>query len=212
MEAPLHRHTRPHIRGGLSGSAACAQGPATTNDGMLCPPLCAAMHALRGVCRPQRNYIRLFWIMRCGSLSHSSSPTNQTCRTRSAPMTSRPRCHADRPSTCACSAASLPLVGFMLWPTDDCVCMLCLDSCYGLRIIASACSTCPPASRVTIDSLALQLRLTQSSVLIQCSSFALQLRLAQLGDRTFHVQPTCATNGEGLWEGVKWLAEHVKPI
>ncbi|KAL1495284.1 hypothetical protein AB1Y20_017144 [Prymnesium parvum] len=39
-----------------------------------------------------------------------------------------------------------------------------------------------------------------------------ELKLDQLGGRTFHVQPTCATTGEGLWEGMKWLAENVKPI
>ena len=39
-----------------------------------------------------------------------------------------------------------------------------------------------------------------------------QLRLDQLADRTFHVQPSNGVNGDGLWEGMKWLAMNVKPI
>ena len=41
---------------------------------------------------------------------------------------------------------------------------------------------------------------------------AKELRLEKLGDRKYHVQPTCATNGKGLWEGLTWLAANVKPI
>lgn len=39
-----------------------------------------------------------------------------------------------------------------------------------------------------------------------------QLKLDQFTDKIFHVQPTCATTGDGLWEGMKWLSENVKPI
>ena len=39
-----------------------------------------------------------------------------------------------------------------------------------------------------------------------------QLRLHQIRDRRWHVQPSCATKGEGLWEGMQWLAKNVKPI
>ena len=39
-----------------------------------------------------------------------------------------------------------------------------------------------------------------------------ELQLVQLGARAWHVQPSCATTGEGLWQGLKWLAENVKPI
>jgi len=39
-----------------------------------------------------------------------------------------------------------------------------------------------------------------------------ELKLSQLQDRTIHVQPTCATTGEGLWEGIRWLGTNVKPI
>ena len=34
----------------------------------------------------------------------------------------------------------------------------------------------------------------------------------QVRERKWHVQPCCATSGEGLWQGLKWLAENVKPI
>ena len=38
------------------------------------------------------------------------------------------------------------------------------------------------------------------------------LQLEQLNARAWHVQPSCAMTGEGLWQGVKWLAANVKPI
>ena len=39
-----------------------------------------------------------------------------------------------------------------------------------------------------------------------------ELQLEQLNARAWHVQPSCATSGEGLWLGLKWLAATVKPI
>jgi len=39
-----------------------------------------------------------------------------------------------------------------------------------------------------------------------------EMRLDQITDRPWHVQPSCATTGEGLWPGLKWLSEHVKPL
>jgi len=39
-----------------------------------------------------------------------------------------------------------------------------------------------------------------------------ELRLDELGARAWHVQPSCATTGDGLWQGLKWLAGNVKPI
>jgi ADP-ribosylation factor protein 1 len=39
-----------------------------------------------------------------------------------------------------------------------------------------------------------------------------ELKLEQLGARAWHVQKACATSGEGLWAGLKWLAAHVKPV
>jgi len=39
-----------------------------------------------------------------------------------------------------------------------------------------------------------------------------ELQLEQLNARAWHVQPSCATTGEGLWQGLKWLATNVKPI
>ena len=33
-----------------------------------------------------------------------------------------------------------------------------------------------------------------------------ELRLDQITDRKWHVQPSCATTGEGLYAGLKWLA------
>ena len=39
-----------------------------------------------------------------------------------------------------------------------------------------------------------------------------QLQLEALGARAWHVQPSCATTGEGLWQGLKWLAANVKKI
>jgi small GTP-binding protein len=38
------------------------------------------------------------------------------------------------------------------------------------------------------------------------------LKLKQLGARAWHVQRSCATTGEGLWEGLEWLATHTKPL
>ena len=39
-----------------------------------------------------------------------------------------------------------------------------------------------------------------------------ELRLDQLCDHAWHIQPSCATRGDGLWQGFKWLVENVKPI
>ena len=39
-----------------------------------------------------------------------------------------------------------------------------------------------------------------------------QLQLEQLGVRAYHVQPSVATTGEGLWQGLKWLATNVKKL
>ena len=33
-----------------------------------------------------------------------------------------------------------------------------------------------------------------------------ELRLDHITDRKWHVQPSCATTGEGLYAGLKWLA------
>lgn len=41
------------------------------------------------------------------------------------------------------------------------------------------------------------------------------LQLKQLNARATHVQPSCAhgeRSGEGLWRGLKWLAENCKPL
>ena len=37
-------------------------------------------------------------------------------------------------------------------------------------------------------------------------------QLEQLGVRAYHVQPSVATTGEGLWQGLKWLAANVKKL
>ena len=39
-----------------------------------------------------------------------------------------------------------------------------------------------------------------------------EMRLSEITDREWKVQPTCAISGEGLWLGLKWLAANVKPI
>ena len=39
-----------------------------------------------------------------------------------------------------------------------------------------------------------------------------ELQLKQLGARAWHVQPSCATSGEGLQQGLKWLAANVRSI
>lgn len=38
-----------------------------------------------------------------------------------------------------------------------------------------------------------------------------ELRLEQL-TQPWTIQPSCATSGEGLWLGLKWLQANVKPI
>jgi len=38
------------------------------------------------------------------------------------------------------------------------------------------------------------------------------MRLAEIRDRVWKVQPVCAISGEGLWSGLKWLASNVKAI
>jgi ADP-ribosylation factor protein 6 len=37
-----------------------------------------------------------------------------------------------------------------------------------------------------------------------------KLQLTKLKDRDWYVQPSCATTGEGLFEGLAWLSQHVK--
>ena len=39
-----------------------------------------------------------------------------------------------------------------------------------------------------------------------------ELQLEQLQPRAWHVQPSCAVPGEGLWAGLKWLAANAKSI
>ena len=39
-----------------------------------------------------------------------------------------------------------------------------------------------------------------------------ELQLEQLQARKWHVQLSCAVSGEGLWDGLKWLAANVQPI
>ena len=41
---------------------------------------------------------------------------------------------------------------------------------------------------------------------------ATELRLDKLGGRKYHVQPTVGTTGQGLWDGLTWLAANAKPI
>ena len=47
---------------------------------------------------------------------------------------------------------------------------------------------------------------------LRAADLTKEMRLDQITDRPWHVQPSCATTGEGLWPGLKWLAEHVKPL
>ncbi|ODQ52682.1 ARF/SAR superfamily [Saitoella complicata NRRL Y-17804] len=37
-----------------------------------------------------------------------------------------------------------------------------------------------------------------------------RLQLGKLKERLWYVQPSCATSGEGLFEGLAWLSNHVK--
>lgn len=39
-----------------------------------------------------------------------------------------------------------------------------------------------------------------------------EMRLEDIRDRVWKVQPVCAISGEGLWSGLKWLASNVKAI
>lgn len=39
-----------------------------------------------------------------------------------------------------------------------------------------------------------------------------QLQLVALNARAAHVQASCATTGEGLWAGLKWLTANCKPL
>ena len=39
-----------------------------------------------------------------------------------------------------------------------------------------------------------------------------ELQLSELPARACHVQPSCATSGDGLFEGLRWLCAHVKKI
>ncbi len=36
------------------------------------------------------------------------------------------------------------------------------------------------------------------------------LRLSELENRVWTIQPCCATSGEGIWDGMKWISENVK--
>lgn len=37
-----------------------------------------------------------------------------------------------------------------------------------------------------------------------------KLGLTRLRDRNWYVQPSCATNGEGIYEGLTWLSANCK--
>lgn len=37
-----------------------------------------------------------------------------------------------------------------------------------------------------------------------------KLGLTRMRDRNWHVQPACATNGDGLYEGLSWLTSNHK--
>jgi len=39
-----------------------------------------------------------------------------------------------------------------------------------------------------------------------------ELQLDQIGARAWHVQPSCATTGEGLWQGLKWLTANCQAL
>jgi small GTP-binding protein len=39
-----------------------------------------------------------------------------------------------------------------------------------------------------------------------------EMRLGLWADRPWHIQPSCATTGEGLWEGLQWMAANVKDL
>ena len=39
-----------------------------------------------------------------------------------------------------------------------------------------------------------------------------ELQLKDLNARAWHVQPSCATSGEGLFQGLKWLSSNVKRV
>ena len=47
---------------------------------------------------------------------------------------------------------------------------------------------------------------------MNCSDMADQLGLRSLRNRTWHIQPTCAPNGEGIYEGLDWLAKELKNL
>lgn len=47
---------------------------------------------------------------------------------------------------------------------------------------------------------------------LSAEQIRLELRLDQLSDHAWHIQPSCATRGDGLWQGLKWLAANVKPL
>ena len=36
------------------------------------------------------------------------------------------------------------------------------------------------------------------------------LELSKISDHSWHIQPACATTGEGLEEGIQWLADKLK--
>lgn len=38
-----------------------------------------------------------------------------------------------------------------------------------------------------------------------------KLGLTRIRDRNWYVQPSCATTGDGLYEGLTWLSSNCKP-
>eukprot|EP00667_Euglena_gracilis_P023158 EG_transcript_26047 len=45
---------------------------------------------------------------------------------------------------------------------------------------------------------------------MSCSEMVDKLSLHALHNRPWYIQGTCATSGEGLYEGLDWLADHLK--
>ena len=67
-----------------------------------------------------------------------------------------------------------------------CVCV-CVCVCTGLTLLTRVC--------VSLTSVALKLKEVQEA-----------LQLTKLKDRTWYIQPSCATSGDGLHEGLAWLS------
>ena len=57
----------------------------------------------------------------------------------------------------------------------------------------------------SLSLLSLSLSLAMAPVEIQE-----KMGLAKLRDRTWYVQPSCATSGDGLYEGLTWLTSNHK--